>query len=109
MEARKRSGGDKMSSADIRTKRKRGSGKSRRGGEKTAFITAPASTDTSVIRQLLEQHGVKPFVLEELDLPGAPLSMVVSEAIGRADIVIAVFGGREVSANVLFELGVAQG
>jgi hypothetical protein len=35
--------------------------------------------------------------------------MVVKEAIDRADIVIAVLGGREESGNVLFELGVAQG
>jgi hypothetical protein len=37
------------------------------------------------------------------------MSMVLMEAIGRADIVIAVFGGREESVNVLFELGVALG
>src|SRR6266404_105302 len=100
---------EKMSSSDVRTKRKRGSAKSRRGAERTAFITAPANTDTSVIRQLLEQQGVNAFALDELDLPGAPLSMVVKEAIDRADMVIAVLGGREESGNVLFELGVAQG
>ena len=98
-----------MSSADARAKRKRRSAKSRRGRERTAFITAPPATDTSVIRRLLEQQGVNTLAADELDLPGAPLSMVVMEAMGRADIVIGVLGEREESGNVLFELGVAQG
>src|SRR5438552_2674249 len=81
MEAGRTPGGENMRSSDVRTKRTRRSGKSRKGAERTAFISAPAHTDTSVIRQLLEQHGVNAFALDEVDLPGAPLSMIVKEAI----------------------------
>jgi hypothetical protein len=65
--------------------------------------------DASVVRRLLEQHGVNTFALEEVELLGAPLSMIVKEAIGRADLVIAVLGRREESGQAFFELGVAQG
>src|SRR5882724_1040029 len=98
-----------MSSADTRTRRKQKHAKSRPGGERIAFIAAPPTTDVSVIRQLLAKHGANAFALEETDLPGAPLSMVIMKAIERADIVIAVLAGREQSRNVLFEVGVARG
>jgi hypothetical protein len=62
-----------------------------------------------VIRHVLKQHGVNAFAADELDLAGAPMALVLMEAVGRADIVIGVFGGQEESGNVLFELGVAQG
>jgi hypothetical protein len=98
-----------MSSPGTGIKRKRKASKPRKGGERKAIITAPSATDTSVIRQILEKHGVKAFAADELGLAGFPLSKVVTEAIGRADIVVAILGGKDESGNVLFEVGIAQG
>src|SRR5260370_19106070 len=98
-----------MSSANIKPKRKQKSAKFSTRRRRTAFITAPPGTDTSVIRQLLETQGTNVFALAEMDLPGASLSRLIWKAIDRADVVIAVLAGREESRNVLIEVGVAQG
>ncbi len=77
-------------------------------GKKRALITAPASTDTSVIRQLLERQDFAPFTADELDMPGQSLSEILQTALGKAEIVVAILNGSAQSSNVFFELGFAQ-
>ncbi|MGH7174075.1 MAG: hypothetical protein ACRELG_27705 [Gemmataceae bacterium] len=74
----------------------------------TAFISAPPYVDTSGIRKELENKGVTVFSPDELDLPGRNLSEIVREAIGRADLVVAVVDSSAASNFVFFEVGFAQ-
>jgi len=73
----------------------------------TAFISAPAYVDTCGVRKELESKGVSVFSPDELDLPGRNLSEIVREAIGRADLVIAVVDSTAASNTVFFEVGFA--
>ncbi len=75
---------------------------------KRAFISAAASTDTSVVRQVLGQQGIATFTADELDLPGLPFSEIVREGIEQADFVVGIVDNAAASENVLFELGFAQ-
>jgi hypothetical protein len=78
-------------------------------GNRRAFITAPTDTDTGVIREILAREGVVAFTADELDLPGLSLPEIVREAVGRADMVVAVTGDADTNknSNVFFELGFA--
>lgn len=73
-----------------------------------AFISAPASADTSVIRRVLQQQGIETFTPDELDLPGLPFSEVVREGIEQADFFVGIVDDAATNNNVLFELGFAQ-
>lgn len=82
--------------------------KSGAAAAKTAFITAPPSTNTGVIRRILEDEGIVTFSADELALPGLPLAELIREAIGRADVVVAVLeDGSKGNSNVFLELGFA--
>ncbi len=78
------------------------------GRAQTAFISAPSYVDTSGIRKELEGKGVRVFSPDELDLPSRNLSEIVREAIGRADLVVAVVDSSAASNCVFFEVGFAQ-
>jgi hypothetical protein len=77
--------------------------------DKRAFISAPASTDAQVLKNLLKQEGIIAFTADELDVGGLPFSQIIRRAIGDSQLVVAVLGAGPVNENVLFELGIAQG
>jgi hypothetical protein len=72
-----------------------------------AFISAPASVDTGVIRQALESRGFAPYELDDVDTVGVSMPDLLEDCLKRADLVIAVLGGGKLGDNVLFELGYA--
>jgi hypothetical protein len=74
---------------------------------RTAFISAPLSTNTGGIRRILESQGIEAFTADQIVLPGSKLSDILQEAIGNADVVLAIFDSG-VNSNVFFELGFAQ-
>lgn len=74
---------------------------------RTAFISAPLSTNTSGIRRILQRQGIEAFTADQIVMPGSRLSDILQEAIGRADVVVAIIDSG-VNSNVFFELGFAQ-
>ncbi|QEH32752.1 hypothetical protein OJF2_12310 [Aquisphaera giovannonii] len=72
-----------------------------------AFISAPASVDTGVIRQALESRGIAPYEIDDLANAGVSMPEIIDDCIQRADLVVAVIGGGKAKGNVLFELGFA--
>lgn len=74
---------------------------------RTAFISAPLLTNTGGIRRILQRQGMEAFTADQLVLPGSRLSDILQEAIGNADVVLAIFDSG-VNSNVFFELGFAQ-
>ena len=74
---------------------------------RTAFISAPVSTNTSGIRRILQRQGIESLTADQIAAPGSRLSDVLQEAIGNADVVLAIFD-RGANSNVFFELGFAQ-
>src|SRR4051794_12813631 len=97
-----------MSSTSAEEERSQGPPPRTDGPKRTAFVSAPASADTTVLRELLARHGVDAFTADEVALPGRALSEVIRECVARADLVVAVLDGGAGSGNVLFELGFAQ-
>jgi hypothetical protein len=73
-----------------------------------AFISAPTSVDTSVIRQALERRGITPYEIDDLVEAGASITKLLDDCLDRADLVVAVLGGGKAKDNVLFELGYAM-
>src|SRR5438874_6944129 len=88
--------------------KRKGNGAAERPRGRTALITAPVATDTSVIRRILESQGVEAYSADELDGPGRSMSEILQEAVEQADVVVAVLHGSVQSSNVFFELGFAQ-
>jgi hypothetical protein len=75
--------------------------------KRTAFISAPRSTNTGGIRRILDRQGIEALTADQIVPPGTRLSDVLQEAIGNADLVLAIFDSG-VNSNVFFELGFAQ-
>ncbi len=73
-----------------------------------AYISAPPSVDTRPLRRAFEAKGVHAFSPDQLDVPGL-LSDVLREAMGRADLVVAVVDPTSSSNFVFYEVGYAQG
>src|SRR5690242_4093634 len=73
-----------------------------------AFISAPLSVDTSVIRQVLESRGLAPYEIDEVATAGVSIPQLLADCLKRADLVVAVLGGGKSNDNVLFELGFAM-
>lgn len=71
------------------------------------FIAAPAAVDTGVIRRALEARGMVPYEIDDRTMIGASIAEVIEDCIGQADLVVAVIGGGQAQANVLYELGYA--
>ncbi len=74
---------------------------------RTAFISAPVSTNTGGIRQILQHQGIDAFTADQILPPGGRLSDILQHAIANADVVLAIFDSG-VNSNVFFELGFAQ-
>jgi len=73
-----------------------------------AFISAPLSVDTSVIRQVLESRGIAPYEIDEVATAGVSIPQLLADCLKQADLVVAVLGGGKSNDNVLFELGFAM-
>jgi nucleoside 2-deoxyribosyltransferase len=74
---------------------------------RTAFISAPHSTNTGGIRRILQRQGIEAVTTDQIAPPGRRLSEVLQEAIGNADVVLAIIDSG-VNSYVFFELGFAQ-
>lgn len=75
--------------------------------KKTAFISAALSTNTAGIRRILERQGIEAITADQIGMPGSRLADILQEAIGRADVVVAIIDSG-VNSNVFYELGFAQ-
>jgi hypothetical protein len=75
---------------------------------RTAYISAPKSFDTRVLRDLLESKDVKTFSPDQLDLPGQNLSQILKQGMERADLVVGIIDATPESSFVFYELGLAQ-
>jgi hypothetical protein len=73
-----------------------------------AFITSPATADTSVIREALRHRGYTPLQLDEIPAAGRSILALLRESIARADLVVAVIGDEAASSSVFLEIGFAQ-
>jgi hypothetical protein len=73
-----------------------------------AFISAPASVDTSVIRQALECRGFAPYEIDDRPEVGVSIPELLDDCLNRAELVVAVLGSGKAKENVLFEVGYAM-
>jgi hypothetical protein len=74
----------------------------------SVFISAPASVETSKLRETLVDRGFDPFTLEDAEAGGRSISDLINDSIDRADLVLVVVphhGTR--NPNVFIELGYA--
>ncbi len=74
----------------------------------SVFISAPASVDTSKLRETLELRGFDPFTLEDAEAAGRSISDLIEDSIDSADLILVVVphhGTR--NPNVFIELGYA--
>ncbi|MCI0461056.1 MAG: hypothetical protein L0Z62_29255 [Gemmataceae bacterium] len=71
-----------------------------------AFIAAPASVDTSVLREALQRRGIVPYEMDEVDAPGLGLLDLLDDCVKKADLVVTVLG-QGIKDNALVELGYA--
>ena len=74
----------------------------------SVFTAAPASVETSKLREMLEDRGFDPFTLEDAEAGGRSISDLIADSIDRADLVLVVVphhGTR--NPNVFIELGYA--
>jgi hypothetical protein len=79
----------------------------RRPPNRKAFLSAPPTVDTSVLRRAMEERGIVPFELDEVAAGGRSIPELLEDCLKRADFVVAVVGGGKAADNVLFELGFA--
>jgi len=80
----------------------------RRPPNRKAFLSAPPTVDTSVLRRAMEERGIVPFELDEVAAGGRSIPELLEDCLKRADFVVAVVGGGKAKDNVLFELGFAM-
>ena len=74
---------------------------------RTVFLAAPARTDTSTIRRILEEQGFE-VSDSELARPGLPIRESLFAGVNGADAVVAVLGSGGGNSNVYYELGLAD-
>jgi hypothetical protein len=84
-----------------------------------ALISAPYTTDTSLLRLALEEHGLEPFELDELKPGGRGIPQLLEDCLADAELVVALFeggpaldqsrgeGATEARAMIEFQLGFA--
>src|SRR6185312_14998480 len=60
-----------------------------------AFITAPYTTDTSLLRQALEDRGFVPFEIDELPSKGRSIPELLEDCLKDVDLVIAMTGSAD--------------
>jgi hypothetical protein len=73
-----------------------------------AFLSAPPTVDTSVLRRAMVERGIVPFELDEVAAEGRNIPELLEDCLKRADFVVAVVGGGKAKDHVLFELGFAM-
>lgn len=73
---------------------------------KSCFISAPFGADTSVLRQILEEKGIRWHDQTDVRAGGSWLD-AVDTAMTRSDFVCVILPTESHRANVLFELGIA--
>lgn len=74
---------------------------------KTCFITAPAGVDLEPLEKILENNSIQPIRPLETSSLGLSISDSISEAIGKADMVIAVLPKDKSLENIFFQIGIA--
>lgn len=74
----------------------------------TAFISASAAVDSSVVREALRQRGYRTIALDEIVPHGRSIAEVLKDSLAGADLVVALIGDEPGSRNVYYELGFAQ-
>jgi hypothetical protein len=80
----------------------------RRPPNRKAFLSAPPTVDTSVLRRAMEERGIVPFELDEVAAGGRSIPELLEDCLKRADFVVVVVGDGKAKDNVLFELGFAM-
>lgn len=73
---------------------------------KSCFISAPFGADTSVVREMLDEKGIRWHDQTDVRAGGSWLD-AVDTAMTRSDFVCAVLPAERDRENVLFELGIA--
>ena len=74
----------------------------------SVFISAPASVETSKLRETLVDRGFDPFTLEDAEAGGRSISDLINDSIDRADLVLVVVPHHGAgNPNVFIELGYA--
>jgi hypothetical protein len=73
---------------------------------RTCFISAPAGANLKMLREVLDEKGVRVIVPEQLP-PGETWSSGISSILSDVDLVIGVLTRARGSDSVLFELGQA--
>ncbi len=72
-----------------------------------AYISAPYSVDTSVLRRALEDRRITPYELDELDPDGRSMTELLEDSLKQTDLVVAILAGGDSNNHILFELGFA--
>jgi hypothetical protein len=80
----------------------------RRPPNRKAFLSAPPTVDTSVLRRAMEDRGIVPFELDEVVPGGRSIPELLEDCLKCADFVVAVVGGGKAKDNGVFELGFAM-
>jgi hypothetical protein len=74
---------------------------------RTCFISAPAGANLKILREILDEKGVRVIVPEKLP-PGSNWSAGISSILSTVDLVVGVLTRARRSDSVLFELGQAS-
>jgi hypothetical protein len=64
----------------------------RRQPKRQAFLSAPPTVDTTVLRRAMEDRGIVPFELDEVAAGGRSIPELLEDSLKRADFVVAVVG-----------------
>jgi len=73
---------------------------------KQCFISAPFGTDTSVLRSVLDERGIR-WSDQTIVQPGSNWLTAMDDALTKSDFVCVMLPQGQQQGNVLFELGVA--
>ncbi len=82
--------------------------KEKAGLVRSVFLSAPTRTDTSIIRKVLEEEGVRVVDFGDLIKPGQRIQELLVRGMREVDAVIVVLGERPKNSNVFYEMGMAD-
>lgn len=71
----------------------------------TCYVASPAGASTAAVMRVLKQREIVPVTPSPLAATTGSALEGLSEAISRADLLIAVLDGEQSNSNVFFELG----
>lgn len=74
----------------------------------TCYISSPLLVDTTPLRALLVELGVTPIAIDEMPTAGQAIVPTLESWLRNTSFVCAVLPAAK-SANILFEIGLAQG